>query len=393
MSKKYKRRITILFIFLFVLLVLFYLLLQNKIDTVEGNQPLENSIIDSIKQNNPKTIEEVLNKYASKHLKTDKTDIYAEFGKDLYDQNGISNKAYFEKMISELTTLKELNRNSFNLIDEKKSIYIQVLYNASKNKYEIIYNETENFYDTTEGNIYIDLKEPKIVKQKDLILTAPELTALINSNMFLKGIRDTIGEPTDLGNRYTSYKNDSIRLRLLESKVRNIVFTSKYEDEIAYRIKVGTPLEEIMKTYKTISGGGIDKGYIFYRTPDVYAFFYEDEASFYGYSYFENTIFEEYLDTYLQDKDLDKFIQSVSNNWKYFYDKYEYDAQTQTAHITFPSRGVEINIKNNNSLGITLYSNYYLTDKTKEFIRNRKISFIANQDLLEIAEKERRNNK
>ena len=46
--------------------------------------------------------------------------------------------------------------------------------------------------------------------------------------------------------------------------------------------------------------------------------------------------------------------------------------------------------KNNDSKGITIYNNYYLTDTVKELIKNNKISINPDEDLLFITEQNRR---
>ena len=49
-----------------------------------------------------------------------------------------------------------------------------------------------------------------------------------------------------------------------------------------------------------------------------------------------------------------------------------------------------MDIKGNNSRGITIYSNYYLTDTVKELIKQNKITLKPNEDLILITEKNRR---
>ncbi len=93
----------------------------------------------------------------------------------------------------------------------------------------------------------------------------------------------------------------------------------------------------------------------------------------------------------MEDKNLDEFVTKVLKKWTN-YDKNEYDPDKQNAHITFPSRGVEIKIDNNNSYGITLYNNYFFTEKSKEFVKSGKIQINAEEDLLELMEINRRNN-
>jgi phage-related protein len=74
------------------------------------------------------------------------------------------------------------------------------------------------------------------------------------------------------------------------------------------------------------------------------------------------------------------------------YDEYEYDEEAKNLHISYPYIGVDINIKNNDSTGITLYSNYYFTDKTKRFIAEGKITLDSKTDAIYVSELNRREN-
>ena len=49
-----------------------------------------------------------------------------------------------------------------------------------------------------------------------------------------------------------------------------------------------------------------------------------------------------------------------------------------------------MDIIGNNSKGITIYNNYYLTDTVKELIKNNKITLESDKDLLLITEQKRR---
>ena len=150
-------------------------------------------------------------------------------------------------------------------------------------------------------------------------------------------------------------------------------------------------LHEIAESEKNYDFVSVDKGYLGYRHNEFYLFFYEDEVSAYTYSYKRNTVFEDYLKEYIETKDLDRFVKNLSIDWL-AYDSFEYDEETQCAHILYSTRGVEIDIKDNNPKGITLYNNYYLTELTKKYVKNGYISLNPYEDLVEKTEIERRNN-
>ena len=356
--------INIIFVIVFFILIAICSVLVNELETIE-NKEIENRVA-VVNNANAKTIKGTIEKHDSKLLSRKSNTIYVEFSEDLYDESGNSNEQYFESMIKDILKTEEMQNENFSLIDEEKDIIIRVKYDTeAEGEYSIEYNRKENFYEEISAEEYTTIDKAKIVEQKEVTILAQELRDLSNGNMFFRKIKNKIGIGKDLGNGYTSYKDGALILKLLNSKVRNILKESSKENT--------------------------DKDYLLYRTSEYYLFFYEDEVSVYSYSYFENTLFEQYLEQYLEDKNLDSFIQKVTGKWAMFYDKNEYNAEQQYAYITFPSIGVEINIENNDSKGITLYNNYYFTEKTRAFAKDGKITINADEDLLEKMEQNRRN--
>lgn len=389
-KKKSNAKITLIFVLIFLILLLFCLYLKIEINKIEEN----NISVNVIAGNNnivPKTIKEVIEKNDSKYVKNENSVHYVEFSKDLFDEKGSSNKEFFDNIVNEILELEEYQNRTFYLVDQEKNIRISIKFDEDTNSNQVVYNNIEDYFNKVDGDSYVDADTTEIVEPGYITIVSHELNQLTRGNMFFYKIDQIVGEGTPVNDKYTSYCDGAIWLKLLNGKVRNFIFTQKYQDEVANNVKVGTDLKDIIERYPNISGGSVNSGYIYYRTSDLYIFFYEDEISAYGYSYFENTQFEEFLEQYLSDNDLETFIQNVSKKWTN-HDIYEYDPSIKYAHITFPSRGVEINIKDNNPVGITLYSNYYLTEKTKKFVKDGKITLEANEDLLLLTEIERRKN-
>ena len=150
-------------------------------------------------------------------------------------------------------------------------------------------------------------------------------------------------------------------------------------------------VEKVFELEPDIDFGSVSQGYLGYRQLDYYLFFYNDEVSIYTYSYKKNTKFEELLQEYLKTKDLGKFVKLLSKKWM-AYDYLEYDEEKQNARIMYSTRGVDINIENNEPKGITFYSNYYLTDYITSLVKTGVVSFEPDEDLVQKYEFERRNN-
>lgn len=273
--------------------------------------------------------------------------------------------------------MKEIPNNN-----DKATIVVEEPKNANQTEKELAEKNVEDENDVTLG-------------EKSVIFTSNDfLNALRVTRMNTRLISSELGEGKDLGNGYVSYNEDSIQLRTtLIKTVRNIIFTKKYdEEEIVKGVTTKTSLRDIKELYPNNNFGGIDKDYLGYITNDFYYFFYDDEISVYGLTYREDKEFEKILTTYLEDKDLDRFVNSIKTTIRY-YDYLEYDPEIKKAHIMFSSRGYEIDIEGNDPKGIILYNNYYFTDTTKEYVKKGLITLNEHEDLVEKIEKERRRNR
>lgn len=243
--------------------------------------------------------------------------------------------------------------------------------------------------------------DEKILEEKNDEVTLGEKSIMFSSNNYLSALRvrgmntsiisSELGEGKELRNGYISYKDDSIQLRTtLIKTVRNIIFTNKYdEDEIVKGVTTKTKLKDIKELYPNNNFGGLDKDYLGYITNDFYYFFYDDEISVYGLTYREDNEFEKILTKYLDDRDLDSFVNSIKTTIRY-YDYLEYDPEIKKAHIMVSNRGYEIDIEGNDPKGIILYNNYYFTDTTRDYVKRGLITLNQYDDLVEKIEKERR---
>lgn len=383
-----KNRGLLKFIILFLIVLFFCLLciLTYLIkDVISENEEV------SVGTEEKQTIEEIIENSESKMLKTKDNTIYIEFAKDLYDENGNSNETYFNNLIEKFEKMYE--KQDVTLIDEKKHINIFLKYNENSKKYSVIINGLEGYFEAIDGDDYANVNNISIGDVTTMFATDEYLKALQVTHMNPHLLYSELGEGKDLENGYISYKDDSIQLRTtLIKTVRNIVFTRKYDEEIVKGVKVGTSLKEIQKLYPDNIFGGIDKDYLGYMTNNFYFFFYDDEISVYALTYIEDEEFEETLVEYLNDKDLDKFVDSIKSKLRY-YDYLEYDPEIKKAHIMFSSRGYEIDIEENDPKGVILYNNYYFTDTTRNLAKEGKITVKEYESSVEKIEKDRRKNR
>ncbi len=384
-----KKVIIAIFTILLVLLLIisFTLINLKKQEAEELEADIEVADVSTVTEEG-KTVKQIIEESDAKYLEENGDTIYVEFSKDLFDEKGESNEDYFNNIIKKLQ--KASPTKTFVLIDESKNIDIKVNYSIADKEYKIKIKDVENFYDVVDGKKYVGVDKISIVPLSKFIFNNSYLFKLSINSSYFKNIKDDLGEGVPLENNYTSYLDGKIKIRLAPTKtVRNLIFSEEYEGDITEKINTKMSLREIQAANNTNAFGSLEENYLGYRDEDFYLFFYNDETSIYSYSYQYNEDFEDLLDEYLASKNLDNFINSLVQSWK-AYDYYEYDAETQSAYVLYSTRGIEIDIKNNDSKGIKLYTNYYFTNKTKDYVKRGLIDVDLNTDLVNKVEQERR---
>ncbi|MBQ7409995.1 MAG: hypothetical protein IJW20_01260 [Clostridia bacterium] len=386
-NKTMKKLVLVIFILFFCLLCL--LLALQKFENQENIKVSTEGMVHI--EEKPENPEEVMEKYESTHIDKSEEDniIYATLAKDLYNEDGSSNEKFVKDLVDDLKPFYE--NEDFSIIDKNRKITIDADYDQESETYDIIINGVEEFYDNTDGKDYVAVQDSEIVKGTNFTVREYFLNKLEVHDGYFSQIASELGEGTELDNGYTSYKDGLIKIRTVDTgAVRNIIYDSSYETYYTNQIKNGMSLKEIEEYEPKHDFGSVEEGYLGYRQFSFYIFFYPEEVSVYSYAYRENEKFEWILSEYLEDGDLEQFVDRIKKKWK-VYDKLEYNPETQSAYILISTRGVEIDIKNNNPKGVKLYSNYYFTDYTRQLVKNGKISFEANTDLVNEVEKERRN--
>jgi hypothetical protein len=353
---------------------------SNNIKVVTGNQ-------DDSDEN--LTVKEIIENAGSTYISTAKgifTTIYVNFKYDLYSDNGKSNETYFNNLIEQI---EELEKDTFYLIDEEKNIEINVYYDNGTGKYTVRINELDNFYKETTGESYVDISKTQIVQQSGFAVTNELYSSLQLKAMKYANSIIVTSEREQLPNGYYTYPTEHIKAKLGGGKVLNLIFDKDYEGEIAKNVYVTTKLSDVETYYPIIGFGSRKEGFLGYRSSTSYVFLYEDEVSIYPYKYQENEYFDQYLSDYCATGNLDKLVSDFTTSWSSYFE-FDYDAENQNLKLVFPTRGIAMNIKNNDSKGITIYNNYYLTDTVKELIKNNKISIEPDEDLILITEQNRR---
>lgn len=365
-------------IIIFILILLFILFCILTVMTItlkrESNDLSQNTIANIVTTDKiPKTIKDIIEKYDSEYISQDKNKVYAILAKDLYDENGNSNEEFITNLAKDLDEF--FPDTSFYIIDQEKNVTIFVKRSTEDGSFNLVINDNENFYKETNGKDYSAVDNSKIVEETTMHISNFYLELLEINSMYFRHLEKYLTNGRELDDGYTVYADQKIKVKLAPNKtVFNLIFMEDYEDNILYNVSLENRLKEIAELYDDYVFGSLDKGYLGYRAGSFYYFFYENEASIYPYAYRENTTFEQLLSTYLETKNLDNFVSGLKNSFKGYSD-FEYDADIQKLFISYPTRGIKIEIEDNDPKGITLYSNYHFSDTTKRLVKDGKIKY------------------
>ena len=306
------------------------------------------------------------------------------FPRDLFDEKGNSEEEFFDNLVEQLMPII---LHDFELIDSQKNVRVKVLYNEDSDQYQIIFNDNEDFYEEVSGDTYIGVETAEMVEPQGMFQKSALITVLEMNDYYFHYVEKYLTEKKELDNGYVYYPNEGVKFFIQPNEsVLNVVFDDTFEGEIIKGITVNTPLLTTAENYEDNFAGSVNDGFLAYRNAKMYVFFYPGEVSYYTYSTTTSKKFDKLIDEYIKSGDLDAFAKGASKILA--YTEYEYDADAQRLKASFPTRGIQIDIRNNDPKGITLYNNYLFNDTTKQYIKDGKISFI-DQDSVYLYEKER----
>lgn len=299
------------------------------------------------------------------------------FSKDIYisipikpvETNTYNNQSYYENLIKVITS--QLNNTNYRLIDEEKELVIRVKADNKNVKYTI--NGDNNYYQTkmAEGSF----KNTNEEKNTELEVKSNELNALINENWNRANIRNILGSIDDNENQYECYVDEGYKIRIVNLKVFNIVFTDQYQGEVFSEIRTGLSNLEVQEKLGNPIFVGEEKEVIGYKTEQYYVFFYNGEISIYRIEELnedDNQKFASLVTELLNKNDLDKFISDVTD---LYHDYDEFIQDENGIRLSYTLRGFEINYQKDGYSGITIYNNYKgkITDEISvEDIKNGK---------------------
>lgn len=302
------------------------------------------------------SIQEMVEYMKCKYIKEKKSkekdydlDVYLELYKDLYT-DGNSNEDYYTKLINNMAGVS--GYKNIRMIDEKKDITIAIKCDK-ENKIidEIKINGIENYFK------YEDSKET-IENYKDAnIINVNVQSNILNNAINANWERNQIkfgSKDSDFEN-YEIFFDEGIEVRTVDSKIYNIIFNNRYQQEIVEGIKVGENFQEIINKLGTPEFGEEDSSYIGYITESFYIFFSNDEISIYPKEDTDKEKFANLMNIFSKDNDEKKLMKNLTDIWQ-DYDSYEYNEKA--FEITYALKGIKISYSGSEKDGVYVYKNY-----------------------------------
>ncbi len=377
-KKNYKKNIIVLFVMIFILMFISIILGGIQRKNQENNKNLENKEMSSIQE----VIEYYKSTYITEYESTEKNikiDAEVIFTKPLYENN-VSNEQYFTDLINDCA--KVIYYKNFRLIDTKNDIVIEVICKNRKIDY-ILINDIEDYFIYMDSQIGINgFKE---IKTTPLNIEAEILKKCIDEN-WKKDI--DFGERDSIFDNYYIFFDEGIKVRIIDDKVYNIVFTKQYKNSVVNNCFPGADLKYVEATIGTPTFKDEETKIIGYKGEKIYVFFTEDEISVYRNSTIDSDDFFNLADKFISDEiDLLEFMNELTYLWP-DYETYEYDEKS--IYINYPLKGIEIAINNGDINGILVYNNNKSSlSKIARYLEDTRFVSRLQIDLLFKTEKQR----
>ena len=375
-KKSYKIILIALFVMIFILILLTIMIkfLQSQ-DTSE------------LTFDNLTTIKEVIEYHKSKYISENESneddfylDVYLKFKVLPYDENKNSNEEYYNSLIEDCARI--ILYKSFILIDEENDLTVKVICNENEVS-SIIINGIEDYF------IYMD---SQISMEKYREIPTTELN--VDSELLQECINNSwdsntyIGERSSIFNEYNIYFEQGIKTRIIKNKIYNIVFDKRYNGDIINGLFPGLDFSTIKAKLGDPTFSDEEVKVIGYKSDKFYVFFSENEISIYRNDTTKTDDFFKLADRFIkEDIDFLDFMNELTYIWPDYSD-YEYNSNS--VFISYPLKGIEIQLNNGDRNGILVYNNIRSgLQQISKYLENTNFVARLQLDLVYEAEKRR----
>lgn len=345
-----KKKIFIILIILILVLVA-VLIARNLVEQHKKDTYIYTSIEEF------KTPKDVIKYLGSEFVKQEPSkadefelDIYLKFKLDLFTNDNVSNKEYYNKMMDMIAYV--LDYKSFRLIDDEKELLIVVICDSENKRIKLKYiNGDENYFGNTQSQK--NLEEFEKIKITDLEIQSQELIDLINNDW--KSTKLNLGTKAKSLGKYDIYE-DGIEIRNVYKKVFNIVFNENYNKPVLNGITTKMKKEEIIEILGNPTIVDEKEDIFGYKSNNIYVFFTYGDISIYRVEDYDTSVFVDLVKNYIEGTtNVKQFVSSITDIWP-DYDIYDYDKNF--VNLVYTLKGVKIQFNVTSNHGVIIYNNY-----------------------------------
>jgi len=378
-NANYKKKIIVLFVAVFFL-ILINIILGAINKPAEEVAPVEYEEISDLR--------EVIEYYGSTYISENESktqgimyDVYLKFKVLPYEEDHTSNEKYYTDLITDCARV--VDYTNLMMYDKENSLKVEVRCKNGKVD-KIIINDTEDYF------IYWDsqysLERYVEIPYVELEVTSPILNEIISQNWNTDRIN--FGQRDSIFNYYYLYQSAGYRVRTINNKVYNIVFSRRYKDNIIGNTFVGMDVNDVKKSLGEPSFEDEEIGVVGYKTMSFYIFYSDSEVSVYRTYQGSADDFFDLADDFIKEKiALKDFMNKLTDLWP-DYSSYEYGEDFLS--IKYPQKGIEISINKDDKNGILVYNNIRSSlPKIERFLENTNFVARLQLDAQFEAEKER----
>lgn len=371
-----KKRIIIICFVLFVLLMSLMIIL--RVVSLNFNK-------QNLSYNQLETVEDVLNYYKCTYISEKQSeiagydvDIKLKFRYNLYE-NDVSNEKFFNNVINDVA--KVLKYANFRMLDKEKDITIEVICENSKVS-TIIINGRENYF------IYMDsqiaLKNYVELETTEFQLETPVIQYLIDTNW---SSNVSFGTRESIVDSYQEYFDEGIKVRNIDGKIYNIIFTKKYNGNVVNGIFPGVEIDTVEAKMGEPTFKDEELGVIGYKGKNFYVFFTNKEISVYRVADIEIEDFFKLVDKLLSEElELLEFMNELTYLWPDYSD-YEYDSTS--VFLSYPLKGIDVKIGYEETNAIVVYNNVKANQtQVKKYLEHPE--FVSNLQIDNVFQAEKR---
>ena len=199
----------------------------------------------------------------------------------------------------------------------------------------------------------INMKSYEEIEEIEISVDSQILQRCIDNNWRNEDI--DFGTRESIFNKYYVYYDEGIRVRSIDEKIFNIIFSKNYNENVVSGIFQGMDQDSIKRLLGKPVFTDDELGVIGYKGKQFYVFFYEDEISIYRNRIEETEDFFKLADEFMAENiDFLEFMNQLTYIWPDYSD-YKYDANY--VFISYPLKGVEIKLNYDDINGILVYNN------------------------------------